>query len=60
MNQLPIYKIHNKFYYRDERLGEYRNVEDIDDTIPLDTPIAELEKPDVKDREALWKKILKR
>jgi hypothetical protein len=25
-NELPIYKIGGKFYFRDKRLGEYRNV----------------------------------
>lgn len=33
---LPIYKIKKKFYFRDARLGEYRNVEKFSDRIPID------------------------
>jgi hypothetical protein len=34
--QLPIYKLRGKFYFRDARLQEYRNVHNIDDAIPFD------------------------
>lgn len=44
--QLPIYQIRGKRYYRDARLGEYRNVNDFEDTIPIDdVDLEDLEKP---------------
>ena len=36
VTELPIYKIKGKFYFRDVRLGEYRNVEDPSDTFGID------------------------
>jgi len=43
--ELPIYKIDGKYYFRDERLNEYRNICNPHDKKPLDsvleTPTAE-------------------
>jgi len=43
MRELPIYKIKGKLYYRDERLGEYRNTKNPMDTILINS-FPELEK----------------
>jgi hypothetical protein len=32
---LPVYKINGKFYFRDARLGEYRNVDRPWDSMPI-------------------------
>jgi len=48
--QLPVYKIKGKFYFRDVRLGEYRNVKDPSNTIPIDDVSNDmLEKPTAED-----------
>jgi hypothetical protein len=50
-NELPIYTIGGKFYYRDERLGEYRNVDNPFDTKRIDdVPNEMLEKPTAERR----------
>ena len=41
---LPVYQIKGKQYFRDVRLGEYRNVKDFSDTIPINS-FPELQKP---------------
>lgn len=33
---LPIYKIEGKLYFKDDRLGEYRNIHDPHDTLSID------------------------
>jgi uncharacterized pyridoxamine 5'-phosphate oxidase family protein len=33
INELRIYKINNKYYFRDESLEEYRNIKNINDII---------------------------
>ncbi|HUS48818.1 MAG TPA: hypothetical protein VMZ91_01525 [Candidatus Paceibacterota bacterium] len=57
--ELPIYKIKGKFYYRDERLGEYRNIKNVSDTIPINS-YPELETPTMKDKDKVWKRGLKK
>lgn len=53
--ELPIYKIKGKFYFRDERLGEYRNIKNPSDKIPIDeVPNDMLEKPTEADRKKVW------
>ena len=43
---LPVYKIDGKLYFRDERLGEYRNVDKPWDSMPIDSiPVSKLQKP---------------
>jgi hypothetical protein len=43
---LPIYKIDGKLYFRDGRLGEYRNVDNPLDSMPIDSvPLSKLQKP---------------
>jgi hypothetical protein len=46
--ELPIYQIDGKKYYRDVRLGEYRNVKDPSDKLDINIPNSMLEKPFVK------------
>jgi len=50
---LPIYKINNKYYFRDERLGEYRNVKNPIDRIPINN-FPKLQIPTKKDRIKLF------
>lgn len=55
--QLPIYKIKGKFYFRDKRLGEYRNIEDPDDTMSIDdVPNEWLQKWTKADVKKVWGK----
>jgi hypothetical protein len=43
---LSVYKINGKLYFRDERLGEYRNVDAPWDSMPIDSvPVSKLQKP---------------
>ena len=54
MNELPIYKINNKFYFLDKRLNEYRNIKDINDRYSYDEiSLDDLEKPTEQDKEEL-------
>ena len=49
--QLPIYKIRGKFYFRDVRLGEYRNTRNFMDRIPInDVSLSDLQTPTKADR----------
>jgi len=50
---LPIYKINNKYYFRDERLGEYRNVKNVMDKIPIND-FPKLQTPTKKDKIKLF------
>ena len=43
--ELPIYKINGKLYYRDVKLGEYRNIHNPQDTKNINFPNEYLEKP---------------
>jgi hypothetical protein len=45
VNSLPIYQIKGKQYYRDVRLGEYRNVKDPNDKLDINIPNSMLQKP---------------
>lgn len=52
---LPVYKINGKLYFRDEKLGEYRNVENPSDSMPIDSvPNSKLQKPTEADRKKLY------
>ena len=43
---LSVYKINGKLYFRDERLGEYRNIDRPWDSMPIDSiPNSKLQKP---------------
>ena len=42
---LPIYQIKGKQYFRDVRLGEYRNVKDPSDRLDINIPNSMLQKP---------------
>lgn len=46
--ELPIYQIDNKLYYRDVRLGEYRNIKNPNDKIDINMPNERLQKPTMK------------
>ena len=47
MAELPVYQIRGQRYYRDTRLGEYRNVNNPHDRIPIDdVSLADLETPE--------------
>jgi hypothetical protein len=60
VTELPIYQIKGKQYFRDARLGEYRNVKDPSDRMPIDdVPNEMLERPKsvseaVKENLAYW------
>lgn len=48
---LPVYKIGGKLYFRDVRLGEYRNVRDPSDRKPIDSVSLDmLQVPTKRDR----------
>lgn len=51
--ELPIYKIDGKYYFRDERLNEYRNICNPNDKKPLDSV---LETPTKEDAEKVFGK----
>ena len=52
--QLPVYKIKGKFYFRDARLGEYRNVKNFNDRISInDVTLEDLQKPTRADTEKI-------
>ena len=52
---LPIYKIKGKLYFRDVGLGEYRNVKNPFEVIPIDDVRSEdLEKPTKEDRKRMF------
>ena len=56
-HQLPIYKIKGKFYFRDERLGEYRNIKDPHDRRTIDSvDNRDLEKPTAEDTKKVFGK----
>jgi hypothetical protein len=53
---LPVYKIKGKYYFRDKRLGEYRNVDNIMDKIDIFVGDSLVENPKAttkKQKEAL-------
>lgn len=56
---LPVYKIKGKLYFRDERLGEYRNVKNPSDKISINS-FPKLEIPTDKDKEKLFKEETKK
>lgn len=48
---LPVYKIQGKLYFRDARLGEYRNVDNFMDTKRIDdVDNSDLEIPNEADK----------
>jgi len=54
-HELPIYKIKGKFYFRDERLGEYRNIKDPQDRRTIDSvDNRDLEKPTAEDTKKVY------
>jgi hypothetical protein len=56
-NALPIYKIGGQFYFRDARLGEYRNIADPSDRKRIDdVPNSKLQNPTKNDSEFLFGK----
>jgi len=52
--QLPVYKIKGKFYFLDERLGEYRNIQNPLNAIRFND-FPKLQKPTQKDKLKLLK-----
>lgn len=47
---LPVYKIEDKLYFRDDRLSEYRNIHDPHDTLPIDQVVdGSLQRPTQRD-----------
>jgi len=50
-SQLPIYKIGNKFYFRDERLGEYRDVNNPNNKLDINIDNSKLQKSTWKEFE---------
>lgn len=47
---LPIYKIKGELYFKDDRLGEYRNISNPHDTLPIDqVDISSLQRPTQRD-----------
>jgi len=55
--QLPIYKIKGKFYFRDKRLGEYRNTKNLFDVIKeKDISLVDFQKPTKEDTKKLFGK----
>lgn len=55
LEMLPIYKIGGKFYFRDMRLGEYRNIKDPSDRMPIDSvPISKLQTPSRGDSKRVY------
>lgn len=54
--ELPVYKIKGDFYFRDIRLGEYRNIKNPSDRIPInDISLDDLQKPTEEDRKEVFK-----
>lgn len=52
--QLPIYKINNKWYFRDVRLEEYRNIKNPYDRISFDAyPVLQVP-TDADRKKKLW------
>jgi hypothetical protein len=51
LKELPIYKIGGKYYFRDERLQEYRNIDNPNDRKPIDSV---LEKPTKEDSKKVF------
>jgi hypothetical protein len=59
--ELPIYKIRGKYYYRDTRLNEFRNVKDPNDRIDInDVSLDDLETPTESDQQEIYGKSLKK
>jgi hypothetical protein len=56
--ELPIYQIKGKQYYRDVRLGEYRNVKDPNDRLDINIPNSMLEKPTIPHPADVKKKFI--
>ena len=55
VSELPIYKIKGKLYFRDERLGEYRAVDNPNDRISInEVANADLETPTEEDRKKVY------
>jgi hypothetical protein len=49
--RLPVYKINNRFYFRDNRLGEYRSVTDPSDKIDFENvDINDFQRPTARDK----------
>jgi hypothetical protein len=59
VEDLPVYKIKGKLYYRDVRLREYRNIDNPTDTISIDISNEELQTPTKKDNDYVYKKYLR-
>jgi len=58
--QLPIYMFRNKFWFRDERLGEYRNVVKPFENVPIDDiPNSILQNPNTPSNRAKLKNLMK-
>ena len=56
MNELPVYKIKGKLYFRDARLGEYRNIDNPYDVLHMDdVGLDDLEKPTIDDSKRAFK-----
>lgn len=55
VKELPIYKINGRYYYRDTRLQEYRNIDNPYDRKPITSV---LEKPSKEDAEIVFGKSL--
>lgn len=55
MEQLPIYKIKNKFYFLDKRLNEYRNIYNINDILDYNkVSLEDLQIPTETDKTIIW------
>lgn len=55
VRELPIYKIKGKYYFRDERLGEYRNIKNPHDRKPIDSVrLEDLQTPTAKDSKKIY------
>jgi hypothetical protein len=53
--QLPIYKISGKFYFRDARLGEYRNIRNMHDSMLIDSVnLDQIQTPTTKDAKKVY------
>ena len=50
INELPIYKIKDKFYFLNKRLNEYRNIKNPFDVLRFeDVSLSDLQKPNTND-----------
>lgn len=56
---LPVYKIRGKYYFRDTRLNEYRNVYNPQDRIPIDDVYPEdFDKPTAEDSHKVYDRVV--